>query len=45
MTENLKIEVSMVDVEGGVVDTSLARKEELNEDVQHKADLIEGKFQ
>ena len=24
MTENLKIEVSMVDVEGGVVDTSLA---------------------
>lgn len=43
MTENLKIEVSMVDVEGGVVDTSLATKEELNEAVQSKADLIEGK--
>lgn len=44
MTENLKIEVSMVDVEGGVVDTSLATKEELNEAVQSKADLIEGKI-
>lgn len=43
MTENLKIEVSMVDVEGGVVDTSLATKQELNEAVQSKADLIEGK--
>ena len=43
MTENLKIEVSMVDVEGGVVDTSLATKDELNEAVQSKADLIEGK--
>lgn len=43
MTENLKIEVSMVDVEGGVVDTTLATKEELNEAVQSKADLIEGK--
>lgn len=44
MTENLKIEVSMVDVEGGLVDTSLATKEELTTAVQSKADLIEGKI-
>lgn len=43
MTENLKIEVSMVDVEGGVVDTSLATKQELAAAVETKADLIQGK--
>ena len=43
MTENLKIEVSMVDVEGGVVDTSLATKQELATAVETKADLIQGK--
>lgn len=43
MTENLKIEVSMVDVEGGVVDTSLATKDELAAAVETKADLIQGK--
>ena len=43
MTENLKIEVSMVNVEGGVVDTSLATKTELAAAVETKADLIQGK--
>lgn len=43
MTENLKIEVSMVDVEGGLVDTSLATKQELAAAVETKADLIQGK--
>lgn len=43
MTENLKIEVSMVDVEGGVVDTSLVTKQELAAAVETKADLIQGK--
>lgn len=43
MTENLKIEVSMVDVNGGVVVTSLATKQELAAAVETKADLIQGK--
>lgn len=43
MAENLKIEVSMVDVQSGVVDTTLATKEELVDAVKSKADLIEGK--
>lgn len=43
MTENLKIEVSMVNVEGGVVDTSLATKQELAAAVETKADLVQGK--